>query len=63
MVDSKKYVWALFPGTSEYHVTEDVIKNLERRSLSRIIQVTPKCSHMYLYSREAEGVLRQRKRR
>lgn len=26
MVDSKKYVSALFPGISEYHMTEDVIK-------------------------------------
>ena len=34
------------------------VKNLERRSLSRIIQVIYKCSHMSSYKKEAEGVLR-----
>lgn len=34
-------------------VLADVIKNLEVRRLSWIIQVGPKCHHMYPYNREA----------
>lgn len=41
----------------------DQVKNLERRSLSKIIQVRYKCSHMYSYKKEAEGVLRQKRSR
>lgn len=39
------------------------VKNLERRSLSQIIQVRYKCSHMSSYKKEAEGVLRQKRSR
>lgn len=38
-------------------------KNLERRSLSWVIQVSPKCNHMHPYKREGEGYQTQRRRR
>lgn len=43
-------------------MTKGVIKDLERRSLSWVIWVGPKCSHMYPSKREAGEVLRETRR-
>ena len=45
------------------YMPKDVIKDLEMWSLSWIIQVGPKCNHMYPYKREVQGVLREIHRR
>lgn len=46
-----------------HHRAKDVIKDLEKRESSRIIQVGHKCNPIYPYNREIEGVWRwQRKR-
>lgn len=37
------------------YMATDVIKDLERRHLSWIVPVGPKCNHMHLHEREAEG--------
>lgn len=39
------------------------MKNLERRSLSCIIEVGPKYNPMGPYKREAEGILTQKRRK
>ena len=35
-------------------MAEDVINDLERRILFQIIQVDPKCNHIYSYRKKAE---------
>lgn len=35
----------------------DQIKDLEMEKLSWVMQVGPKCNHMYLFKKEAEGSL------
>lgn len=46
-----------------YHRAMDVIKDLEKRESSRIIQVGHKCNPIYPYNRETEGVWRQQRKR
>lgn len=36
-------------------MAKDVIKDLERKHLSRVIQAAPNCGHVHPYLREAEG--------
>lgn len=36
-------------------MAKDVIKDLERKHLSRVIQAGPNCGHVHPYLREAEG--------
>lgn len=42
---------------SKHFEAKHVIKFLEKRSLACIIQVSPKCNHVYPYKRGAEGDL------
>lgn len=44
-------------------VNDVIVKNLERRNLSLITCVGPKCNHIYHYKEEAEGETDKQRRR
>ena len=46
-------------GVALYGKIGDLCKDLERRYLSCIIYLSPKCHEMRCYKKEAEGVLRE----
>lgn len=70
---SERYVNVLIPGTYDYlrkagecilpYIVEDVVKNLERKSVSWVIQVGPKCNHTHPCKRETEEVLRHKRKK